>query len=329
MKCFPILLVATILLLGKFSMAQDTSANVPDKAYLFVSFRGNGDGLHIAWSSDAMKWTALNGDRPYMTPTVGGKLMRDPCLIRAADGTFHMVWTSGWWDKSIGYSSSKDLIHWSEQKLIPVMEHEPTAKNSWAPEITYDSAKQNYVIFWSTTIPGRFPAGEENGDKAADGTMLNHRIYFTTTKDFQTFSPAAVLFDPGYSVIDATMVRVDGKTAMIYKDETLKPEPKKNLHVAWAAGPAGPFTDISPAFTANWVEGPAVMKAGDKYICYFDKYRDHKYGAMTSTDLKTWQDVSNDLALPNGTRHGTAIAVDGELIRSLMNAQSTTQASAR
>ncbi len=65
--------------------------------------------------------------------------MRDPCIIRGADGLFHMVWTVSWNERTIGYASSKDLIHWSEQQAIPVMEHEPTTLNCWAPEIFYDA----------------------------------------------------------------------------------------------------------------------------------------------------------------------------------------------
>ena len=42
-------------------------------------------------------------------------------ICQAPDGTFHMVWTSSWTDRIIGYASSPDLIHWSEQRSIPVM----------------------------------------------------------------------------------------------------------------------------------------------------------------------------------------------------------------
>ena len=64
--------------------------------YLFTSFRGNGeDGLHLAISRDGYHWTALNQDRSFLRPSVGnGKLMRDPSLAQAKDGTFHLVWTS-------------------------------------------------------------------------------------------------------------------------------------------------------------------------------------------------------------------------------------------
>ena len=126
-------------------------------AYLFSYFINDSkDGLHLAYSYDGMNWMPLNGGRSYLTPSVGkDKLMRDPSICQAPDGTFHMVWTSSWTDRIIGHASSRDLIHWSEQQAIPVMMHEPTAYNCWAPELFYDEPSQTYYIFWATTIPGR------------------------------------------------------------------------------------------------------------------------------------------------------------------------------
>lgn len=93
-------------------------------------------GLCLAYSYDGYHWTALNDNKPVLAPTVGeDKLMRDPSICLAPDGTFHMVWTTSWHDDIIGYASSPDLIHWSEQKAIPVMKDYPSVKNCWAPEL--------------------------------------------------------------------------------------------------------------------------------------------------------------------------------------------------
>lgn len=71
---------------------------------MFSYFKGNGeDGLHLAYSVDGMKWTALKQDSLFLKPVVGKeKLMRDPCIIQGRDGCFHMVWTASWQDKGIG-----------------------------------------------------------------------------------------------------------------------------------------------------------------------------------------------------------------------------------
>jgi hypothetical protein len=277
-----------------------------DEALLFAYFKGNGeDGLHLATSPDGLHWQALNGDKSLLTPTVSkDKLMRDPCIIRGHDGLFHMVWTTSWHDRGIGYASSKDLVHWSPQQYLPVMEQEPTAKNCWAPEITYDAQHKQYLLYWATTIPGRFSAGETT----ADGGN-NHRIYYVATTDFKTYTPAKVLYDKDFNIIDATVQPAGKRFVMFLKDETREPA-QKNLRVAFADQAAGPYSAPSAPITGKyWAEGPTAIQLGDKWLLYFDKYTEHKYGAVTSTDLEHWTDISDQVEFPKGTRHGTVLRI--------------------
>ena len=111
-------LLSILILTGVLGCAKQE----PD-VYLFSFFRGNGeDGLHLAASKDGLNWNALNNNESFLTPKVGkDKLMRDPCVIKGSDNKFHMVWTVSWNEKGIGYANSTDLIHWSEQKYLPVM----------------------------------------------------------------------------------------------------------------------------------------------------------------------------------------------------------------
>jgi hypothetical protein len=291
-----------------------------DTAFLFTYFTKNGeDGLHLAWSEDGYKWQPLNEGRSYLTPKIGSKekLMRDPCVARGPDGTYHMVWTSGWWEKGIGYASTKDFITWSEQKEIPVMAHEPTARNSWAPEIVYDETKGEYVIFWATTIPGRFP----KTDKGSEDD-LNHRMYCTTTKDFVAFTPTELFYDPGFNCIDATFLQAGGKFWIVIKDETKFPVPAKNLRIGSAAGPRGPFGKLSAPFSPAglWVEGPTAVKIGEEYLVYYDAYATKHYSALRSRDLVTWEPVPPAQlhfpfeGTPERMRHGTVIEVPRALI---------------
>ncbi|WP_343692971.1 glycoside hydrolase family 43 protein [Chitinophaga sp.] len=275
-------------------------------AYLFAYFKGNGeDGLHLAYSQDGYKWSALKGDSSFLTPTVSkDKLMRDPCIIRGGDGLFHMVWTVSWNDKGIGYASSKDLVHWSAQEFIPVMAKEDSARNCWAPEITYDASSKTYMIYWSTTISGKFTE-----TAAAKESGYNHRLYYVTTKDFKTYSPTRLLYEPGFNVIDATIVKEGARYMMVMKDETIEP-PAKNLRLAFSHKLTGPYTKAGPSITGNyWAEGPTTLKMGNTWLIYFDKYTAHKYGAISSTDLKEWKDISDEVSLPKGIRHGTIFTV--------------------
>ncbi|HEY8689601.1 MAG TPA: glycoside hydrolase family 43 protein [Chitinophagaceae bacterium] len=276
--------------------------------YMFCYFKNQSkDGLHLAYSNDGYKWRALNNDSSFLKPAAGmDKLMRDPCIIKGSDGVFRMVWTVSWKERNIGYASSTDLIHWSEQKDIPVMADEPLAQNAWAPEIIYDDRKKNYMIYWATTIKGKFPATDTLGDN-------DHRIYYVTTKDFITFSKAKLLYEHGFNVIDATIQKVGRKKyVMFLKDETLKP-PHKNLHTATSKHLTKGWSNPSPSITGNyWAEGPTSVKIGDEWIVYFDKYRDHKYGAIASKDLQHWSEVSDKISLPPGIRHGTIFKITRE-----------------
>jgi alpha-L-fucosidase 2 len=309
MKLFPLLrwLVAACA----FGCALRAAA---DTAYLFTYFIGNGeDGLHLAWSEDGYRWTALDGGASFLRPQIGkDKLMRDPHAVRGPDGTYHLVWTSGWWDNHIGYASTKDFVTWSEQKSIPVMAHEPGTRNAWAPEAVWDAKREQFLIFWASTVRGKF--SETAGASEDD---LNHRMYCTTTKDWETFAPTRVFVDPGFSVIDATFLPANdenGTFRLIVKDETKNP-PKKHLRIATAEDVEGPWKEFAPPFTRDWVEGPtAIVAPGGETLVYFDVYREKHFGAMRSRDLITWEDVTAEISLPRGARHGTMSAVPRELV---------------
>src|SRR5262249_11665370 len=146
----------------------------------------------------------MDRGRSFLKPEVGiARLMRDPCLIRGPDGTFHLVWTCAWTGNEIGYASSRDLVHWSPQRALPVMAGEPGTVNCWAPEVFRDTRRDQFLIYWSSTVPSTNAFGT---------AAANHnRIYCTTTKDFKTFSPTRVLFSPEFSVIDATLLQTDDR----------------------------------------------------------------------------------------------------------------------
>ncbi len=300
-----------LLLLAVFSCSNATR----DEVYLFSYFKGNGeDGLHLAWSEDGRTFSAINNDNSVLIPEVStDKLMRDPCIIRGADGKYHMVWTVSWNDRGIGYASSADLINWSEQKLIPVMGHEPTARNCWAPEVFYDKTSKNYIIFWSTTIPGLFPETEAMADRGWD-----HRMYFVTTRDFETFSETKEFYNHGFNVIDGSLVKHNRAYYLFLKDETRYP-PQKNIRLATASAVEGPYTAASEPITGDyWAEGPTAIKVGEEWVVYFDKYVNRRMGAVSSPDLKNWTDISDSITFPEGTRHGTVLKVSRKVLDKLL-----------
>lgn len=282
--------------------------------FLFSYFKGHGDGLHLAWSKDGFQWAALNHDEPLLTPRVGPeKLMRDPFLLFGEDGLFHLVWTSAWHGKSIGYAFSPDLRNWSQQRLLNVMEQEDKTRNCWAPEIFYDDVDRQYIVYWASSVPGRFPETDHSGD---DG--LNHRMYFVTTRDFKIFTQAKLFFDPGFNVIDATLVKDEGRYVMFMKDETLNPC-QKNIRVAISHEIFDGFRSVSAPITGSyWAEGPTAIRIAGQWMVYFDKYKLNQIGAVRSADLVEWEDISHRVNFPRGAQHGSVTEIPLHRLESLL-----------
>lgn len=287
--------------------------NQPALVYVFTSFRGDGDGLHLAWSKDGYKWSDLN--RIFLKPTVGGKLLRDPHILLGVDGVYHMVWTTGWRDNGIGYASSKNLLDWQEQKFIPVMAGVPGAKNCWAPETFYDATSQTYIITWSSDVEGRFP-------QTVSPDRMNNRTYYVTTKDFKTFSKPELLLDPGFDHIDTTLTKRDGKFVAIFKEGDMQAKGKFGpIHFATSDKVLGPYTMSPKPIVTQRAEGPTLVRIGNKTLMYADFYANGHYGAYETTNWQTWRDVSDLISVVNGQRHGTILQVPEVLVQQQVRAE--------
>ena len=265
---------------------------------LFVYFKEPANmGVFFATSNDGYHWQPLNGGKPWAPIEHEGELMRDPFITRGPDREFHMVWTWGWRGTSLGYAHSPDLIHWSEQREIPLMAGTPGTSNTWAPEIYWDPAKSKWLVIWSSTVAGRHEG---------------NRIYSSMTADFRTFSTPEIFFDPGYMVIDATILQTRGKYYLVFKDERLEPL-RKWIKIAEGATLEGPWQNISEALTESWSEGPSAVQVGNDYIIYYDHYRDPKrYEAVRSSDLKQWTTVTGEMQLPEACKHGSFLKITEE-----------------
>jgi hypothetical protein len=190
--------------------------------------------MACTWLSAKMRGTGRILGRIFLKPEVGAKLMRDPHILRGPDGLFHMVWTSGWGDKGIGYANSPDLINWSEQRFLPLMEKTPGTKTCWAPEVYYEESLGQYLIVWSSNV-------EAPGVTPPKGGF--HRAYYVLTKDFQTFTEPKMFFDPGFNNIDTTMLKVNGKYHIVFKETDDQPAGIWGVvHGATADHPLGPYT---------------------------------------------------------------------------------------
>ncbi|HYV98197.1 MAG TPA: family 43 glycosylhydrolase [Gemmatimonadaceae bacterium] len=313
----------------KSSASHDPAVPKEPDAFLFSYFRQNGEtGVYLAHSDDGITWTPLNNAQPVITPAITGKgrgwqewnttaaLMRDPSILRGPDGMFHLVWTVSWTDHAIGVAHSKDLIHWSEQTRVPVMDHEPDALNAWAPDLFYDDATKQFVIVFASAIPGRFPETDARAQTTSRG-RADHRLYFVTTKDFRAYSPTRLLYDGGFCAIDGT-IRKNGDTYyLVMKDETFFPQ-ARNLRVATSKHATGPYGPASAAFTEKDTEGPSILFANGWWYVYFDYYTRGRYGAVRTKDFRSFEPFSDSLKAPRGMRHGSAFLAPRSTLRGLL-----------
>lgn len=315
MKRLRTLLLGACLCVSFLPAAAQTATTSADEGEYYVSssFHEPADeGLRFIYSRDGLHWDSIPGT--WLAPELGDSIMRDPSIWRGEDGTYHLVWTIAWkGDTGIGYSSSTDLIHWTPQQRIPVMDSIRHTYSVWAPELFYDDTKGEYMIVFTAQVDDKTSTGRRNehGDY--------HRMYYVTTRDFVAFSEPRLLYDAGYSCIDGVIVkRGEGDYVLVAKDNR---KANSNLRVAFSKRPEGPYTlPLSRPFTGIFAEGPSVTKVGDTYYIYYDLYRRHIYGASTTKDFIHFTDVTSNAAFPAGHKHGTVFKAPVSTVEALIRA---------
>jgi hypothetical protein len=310
-----------------------TVAELPRKqkytGYAFSYFTGEGtaDGEQIRMAlsrgNDPLHWRELNGGKPVLTSTLGTKGLRDPFIIRSPEGDkFYQIATdlrmygNGNWDqvqrtgsKSIMVWESTDLVHWTDQRLVKVAPD--TAGNTWAPEAYYDDKLGSYVVFWASKIYAE-------DDPQHTGDTYNKMLY-ATTRDFRTFSEPKAWNDPGYSVIDSTVIRHNGSYHRFTKDERNNSSSTPCSKFI-TAEKSDDLRDISYDFVADCIgkgsidrgEGPTVFKSNTekKWYLFIDEFGGRGYIPFETTDLDSgkWT-MSENFELPVSPRHGTVLPV--------------------
>lgn len=310
MKFSTATIAGAMILISLLSAAFLNADESNDDVYMFTSFHEPADeGLRFLWSEDGLHWDSIPGT--WLKPEVGMNILRDPSIVMGPDSTYHLVWTIAWkGDTGFGYSSSRDLIHWSAQRRIPVMDAVPSTQNVWAPEIFYDDERNQFMIVYASCV---VDAGFEIG---IEDEKNNHRLYYVVTEDFNTFSSPELFYDPGFSCIDAVIVkRAHDDYVMVVKDNT---RPNRNLKVAFAKSPQGPYSQPSDAFTESFTEGPAVVKVGDEYYIYYDTYRKFIYSAHKTRDFVNFTEVTDSIDVPKGHKHGTVFMAPRSLVNNLI-----------
>lgn len=290
--------------------------------FLFVTFRGEATPLteqvYFMVSDDGRDWTALNNAEPVLVSDVGEKGVRDPYILRSHDNRgFHLIATDlsihlthhDWGraqtaaSQSIVVWDSKDLINWTEPRLVKVAPD--NAGCTWAPEAVYDGERGEYMVFWAS--------------KTAEDDFRKHRIWAARTRDFQTFGEPFVYIEKANTVIDTTIIQEKGRYYRFTKDEQYKAitmEVSEDLMTGW--------TDVSGFSLGRLTgyEGPACFMIeppaegrSAQWCLLLDWYSQGRgYQPYVTDDLAGGGFVESEpMNFPfHPVRHGTVMPVTGE-----------------
>lgn len=297
--------------------------------YLFAHFKEkitpDGEQVYFSVSKNGYDWEMLNGGEPILESTMGMKGCRDIEIIRLHTGGFVILTT----DESISYRldenyqvnwkivnrtgshcfsmwRSDDLISFSEQKLLPLGREDFGCM--WAPEIFFDEDEGEYLIHWGSTV--------------AQDDYSHMSIYYSTTKDFITFSKPRLFFTKSNEILDTHIKKHGDKYHMFYKNAD---HPSMNMH-AVSDNLYGPYIHNEQfEKLMSGIEKPGSYEAATSFILpdgrwclmldFFGCERD-KMGYVPFVSEKVgdtnFKMCKEEFSFPYGFKHGKVLEITDE-----------------
>ncbi len=277
----------------------------PGKTFVMAAFPATSqDRLSLFTSSDGVRYTTLASET-YRPPQ---GLLRDPSITRAADGSYVVVYTTGWAGQTFGVARSHDLRQWQHVADITV----PLAglTNVWAPEwLREEDGSLSVIVSLSS------------GGKSGTGHEGPFRAYHLqpTAPDFSSFSAPHLLQGLDRNPIDTFVIRHGGRYVAFAKNET-----SKLVERAWATSLDGPWTYDRTGDWAGWggpVEGQSLVpvrdaQGRDGWRMHLDDYTRKHYRYSDSFDgLQTWTPLRELQGVSRAVRHFTVLAEDSVLLQ--------------
>lgn len=168
--------------------------------FLCAYMDGKAEDLRYCISSDGYHFNLVNNGGTILKSTLGGKILRDPQILKDQKGTYHLIATNAWYSRDFAIWDSKDLVHWTNERLITIAPQ--NADKTWASEAIYNAKDKNYLFYWTSSL-------------GKDST--NWSIYYATTKDFKNYSEPAILFKSDAINLDANIMRYNNRYYMYYR----------------------------------------------------------------------------------------------------------------
>lgn len=299
-------------------------------AYLFVHFKEkrtpDGEQVYFGISRDGFHWETVNDGNPILWSYEGDRGVRDFTITRTQEGKFIILATdlslsygmpyqyhNSWAEvsrngsKSLVMWQSEDLIHWESQRMLHLGDENFGCL--WAPDILFDRKQQDYIVHWSSSH-----AMNDFGPKG---------IFYSRTKDFETFSAPKVLYrkEDGGPVIDSAMYEEDGRYYCFLKSEG------GPAHVILVASDhaTGPFTRVEEfdrcmeVLEPGLYEAPTAFVTADGRWCLMLDYygcsaAGQGYVPFLADSLAGGHFVRSDasFSFPYGFKHGTVLSITDE-----------------
>lgn len=314
----------------------------PPSAYVFVYFTGDdieGEKLRFAVSdgNNALQWKALNDAQPILESRQGTRGLRDPFIMRSAEGDrFFLLATdlsagrTGWGQATSQGShhleiwESTDLVHWGQQRHIRV--NLPSAGMTWAPEAAYDPGIGAYVVYWTSTLykDAAHTVPDGNGPQILSAITRDFRHFTTPTPWFKAADvPGAV---QAKGMIDATVMKDGDRYYRFTKITDANDCPSADILAQVspslrATGDSGAWRTVDRCIGRRAgtpeVEGPTAFRAnpgdtsGFRYFLWVDHYGGVGYIPLATNSLDDtikWT-IPRGFHLPRSPRHGTVMPI--------------------
>ena len=210
---------------------------------------------------------------------------RDPACFLFGD-TYCLFFTvsekdDGYMYNRIGMSKSKDLVHWTEPKIIT---ERNLALNFCSPGNIIEKDGKYIMCFTSYPMPFKFSV-RDHADESA-------RLFTMTTTDFESFSEPSLLYpkrntkneDMG-RMIDPYILRKDGKYYLFFKQNGVSLSVSDDL-VTW-----------DYLGNTDGGENACVIEYNGKYLLIHSPQ--NGIGFRKSENLENWEDAGCTTLLQN------------------------------
>lgn len=293
----------------QFRYQQAVAGEKDMEAYLMVYHSDKTHSLHMAISPDGYSFTSLNnGESVIAGDTIAyQKGIRDPHIFRGPDGAFYLSMTdlhiyanqAGYRDtdwerngKDYGWGNNKglvlmkswDLINWKRTNLQ--LDSLSAAFSEigcvWAPEVTFDEAKQKLMIYFTMRYR----------------TEPNKLYYAYVSNDFTKLeSTPKLLFehpDENAKAIDADITQIGNQYLMFYVAHQ-GGMPGIQQAVSDKVNEGYEFEPRFYDFEEKACEAPNVWKriGQDSWVLMYDCYGEdvHNFRFAETTDFVNYTDL--------------------------------------